>query len=270
MKATVENRERKNFPEKITPHELPWFKQWFDSAHYHHLYGNRNDEEARQFIERLVHLLEPAPAARMVDIGCGAGRHSRYLASMGYNVKGFDLSANSIFEAKKSEAMNLQFRRHDMREPFGKNNFDYAFNFFTSFGYFKKGTENLKVVKNMADALKTGGTLVIDYMNASYTARELMKSEEKNIDGVIYHIHRWFDGEFFYKKIVIEESVDAKPFEFTERVAAFTVADFKEMFAACRLQIKESFGNYQLSPFNPEKSPRLILVAEKMRGTSPH
>jgi 2-polyprenyl-3-methyl-5-hydroxy-6-metoxy-1,4-benzoquinol methylase len=206
----------------------------------------------------------------MVDIGCGAGRHSRHLASRGFNVSGFDLSANSIREAKKSEAANLQFRRHDMRESFGKNQFEYAFNFFTSFGYFKDAAENLQVVKNMADSLKHGGILTMDYMNVIYTARELLINEEKNIDGVIYHIHRWFDGQFFYKKIVIEEWAGAKPFEFIEQVAAFTVADFNEMFAACGLQIKEIFGDYHLSPFNPEKSPRLILVAEKMQGTSVH
>src|SRR6478735_1741975 len=116
---------------------LPWFKIWFDSPYYHKLYTNRNEAEAANFIDALVAALQPEQNAVMLDVGCGNGRHCRQLASKRFNVTGIDLALASIRMAKEHETEILHFYQHDMRQPFGKNCFDYVFNFFTSFGYFK-------------------------------------------------------------------------------------------------------------------------------------
>ena len=70
----------------------PWFKQWFDSQYYHSLYKNRNDQEAAGFVEALMDTLQPAVNSKMIDVGCGAGRHCSKLASDKNNMKGIDLS----------------------------------------------------------------------------------------------------------------------------------------------------------------------------------
>src|SRR5215470_2336385 len=112
-----------------------WFKHWFDSSFYHQLYANRDENEAAAFINELVNELEPAANARMLDLGCGSGRHSKYLASKGFDVTGIDLAGSSIRQAKRWETEKLRFYRHDMRVTFGREVFDIVFNFFTSFGY---------------------------------------------------------------------------------------------------------------------------------------
>src|SRR5690349_12033250 len=71
----------------------PWFASWFDSHYYHKLYAHRDDAEAAGFIDALMARLRPERAAAMLDLGCGAGRHSRYLATKGYAVTGLDLAA---------------------------------------------------------------------------------------------------------------------------------------------------------------------------------
>src|SRR5215218_11305382 len=119
-----------------------WFKEWFDSAFYHKLYFNRDEKEAQAFISNLLSHLQPAATSRMLDAGCGRGRHARFLASKGFDVTGFDLSHNSIAYAKQFEAENLHFYQHDMRLPSWINYFDVTFNFFTSFGYFPTRREH--------------------------------------------------------------------------------------------------------------------------------
>ena len=74
----------------------PWFVSWFDSIHYHNLYAYRDDSEAAGFIDELIQYLGPVNGSSMLDVGCGAGRHSIYLASKGFRVTGIDLSAGSI------------------------------------------------------------------------------------------------------------------------------------------------------------------------------
>ena len=86
--------------------------------------------------------LQPAIGSTMIDVGCGTGRHSKYLAAKGFQVTGIDLASSNIKEVKKSENVLLRFYCHDMRMPFGKENFDYVSNFFTSFGYFKHECEH--------------------------------------------------------------------------------------------------------------------------------
>jgi len=80
-----------------------WFASWFDSEHYHEVYAHRDENEAADFITRLITLLQPAGGSSILDLGCGSGSHSRYLAAMGFDVTGLDLSAGSINLAKRGE-----------------------------------------------------------------------------------------------------------------------------------------------------------------------
>ncbi|HMJ87271.1 MAG TPA: class I SAM-dependent methyltransferase [Vicinamibacterales bacterium] len=238
-----------------------WFATWFDSVHYHKLYAHRDDAEAARFLDALTTRLRPGRGAHVLDLGCGAGRHSRYLASKGLQVTGVDLAASSIKEAKKSEHGRLRFFRHDMRVPFGRQAFDYVFNFFTSFGYFADTSEHRAVVRNMALSLRDGGRLVLDYLNVGHAEASLAPGEIKEIDGVIYRLTRWMDARHIFKRIAIEDGGAA--LTYVERVARFTLQDFERMFAPHGLVIESLHGDYCLNSYDSRTSPRMILVARK-------
>jgi len=253
MKNTIELKIENN---------ANWYKQWFDSAFYHQLYSNRSEKEATDFIDELMDELDPPANSTMLDLGCGAGRHAKWLAAKGFDVTGLDLAASSIRSAKRYEQTNLRFAKHDMRDAFGKNHFDYVFNFFTSFGYFKNDEENHKVVRNIYDALKPGGSLVLDYLNVAWCEDRLVAEETKEIDGIVYHISRWTDEKFFYKKIAIENMPSGQS-EFVEQVAKFELNDFDYMFERNGLKLEKVYGDYRLNEYDSGGSPRMILLAEK-------
>src|SRR5688572_10727887 len=108
--------------------QVDWYESWFGSPYYHILYQNRDVEEAREFVDKLIDYLQPNPGSSMVDIACGEGRYARQLAKKGFDVLGIDLAYESIQKAQKFESDNLHFLVHDMRFPFYINYFDYAFN----------------------------------------------------------------------------------------------------------------------------------------------
>jgi SAM-dependent methyltransferase len=243
-------------------HEPDWFASWFDSAHYHRLYAHRSDAEAARFIDALIDRGHLTARSNVVDLGCGAGRHARYLASKGFDVTGLDLSEESLRMARLSEGPTLRFVRQDMRAPFGEGGFDHVVNLFTSFGYFEDVEDHLTVVQNIAASLRPGGSVVIDYLNVLEAERRLTPAEETERDGVHYRISRWADGRHIFKRIVIRDG-GAPPAGFVERVAKLELADFRFMFALCGLEIDKTYGDYALAPFDPSSSPRLVIVGRK-------
>src|SRR4029077_2123650 len=111
-------------------------------------------------------------------------------------------------------------------------------------------SEDLKVVNNIYSALKPGGVLVMDYINSVAAEKKLRASEEKEIDGIIYHITRWTTETHFFKKIRIENMGMAKPVEHIERVKKFNVDDFKNLFDQSGLQLKKVYGDYYLNEYD--------------------
>lgn len=240
-----------------------WFQDWFNSPYYHQLYFKRDEVEADHFIRRMVNHLQPPNGATMLDVACGRGRHSRSLAAMGFEVTGIDLSTDSITEALLFEQENLHFYLHDMRLPFRVNYYQFAFNFFTSFGYFKTEREHYNAIRTIAQSLRADGKLVIDFLNVHYAEDHLIHKHEEQIDGVNFFITKWFDETHFYKKVIVEDEELSEPLEFMEKVAKFSLGDFNDMFSFHQLQIQEVFGNYEFGNYDVKKSPRMIMVAQK-------
>lgn len=245
--------------------QQPWFKNWFNSPYYHQLYFNRDTSEAAAFINKLITYLKPATGSTMLDVACGKGRHSMQLASNGFDVTGIDLSEDSIKEALQQQGEKLHFYQHDMRLPFRINYFDYAFNFFTSFGYFKTQREHDNAVRTIAQSLKPGGTFVMDYLNVHYSEDHTVHHSEKEINDVNFIITKWYDEDYFYKKITIEDEALQEPLVYTEKVAKFSLGDFTEMFAYQGMQIQEVFGDYAFTHYDIRKSPRLVMIAKKIK-----
>jgi len=242
-----------------------WFVSWFDTPYYHTLYKERNDAEAQAFIDKLVQLFAFADNSKILDVACGKGRHSMQLAEKGFDVTGIDLSEVSILEALMASNEKLHFYQHDMRLPFWINYFDYAFNFFTSFGYFNTQREHDNAIRSIALSLKKEGLFVMDYLNVHYAEDHNEHQSEKEIDGINFIITKWYDEAHFYKKIIIEDEAMDEPFTYTEKVAKFSLGDFTEMFSYQGLQIQEVFGDYQFGHYDIRKSPRLIMIAKKIK-----
>jgi SAM-dependent methyltransferase len=241
-----------------------WFENWFDSPYYHKLYFDRDEEEASLFIGNLMSYLKANANSLMLDIACGKGRHSRTLSSYGHTVTGIDISPQSISYARQYENNSLEFFQHDMRLTFRINYYHYAFNLFTSFGYFKSQRENDDALRTIAQSLKPNGHFVFDYLNSIYIEKNLVPATVKVIEGTTFNIKKWKTNTHFIKQIQIEDPQLKIPMLYQEKVAAFTVADFEKMFAKQSLKIIDIFGSYALDPFHLQQSKRLIIVAKKV------
>jgi SAM-dependent methyltransferase len=199
---------------------------------------------------------------RLLDLACGKGRHAIYLSEQGYDVTGLDLSAESIAAAQQHAHDHLHFHVHDMRDPLPYGPFDYIFNLFTSFGYFRQESENVVALRNATAALRPGGKMVIDFLNTERTVRELVTHEQKMVSGVEFQLYRHLDRDFIVKEIDFEDP-DGKRHHYEERVRALSRERFEEYFQMAGLRLAELFGDYHLQPYLEATSSRMIFVLKK-------
>lgn len=238
-----------------------WFESWFDTSYYHSLYKNRDEQEAKLFVTKLVEFLNLKRGTKVLDLACGKGRHSVTLNELGMNVLGVDLSTNSIQCAKQFENPTLRFDVHDMRDIIPNKTFNTVFNLFTSFGYFASQSDNEKVIRAVYQMVESNGLFVLDFMNSEKMVANLIEHEQKEVDGIVYDLSKRYDGQHIYKDIRFTD-LDQQ-FHYTERVQALKLIDFESLLISNKFQIIHTFGDFNLNPFDAKTSDRLILIATK-------
>jgi SAM-dependent methyltransferase len=121
-----------------------------------------------------VDFLETALAlptgGEVLDVACGYGRHAIGLARRGYRVTGVDFNPHYL-EAAEDDATAVgataRWVTADMRALPFEREFDGAYSYFTSFGYFSD-EENERVLAGVARALRPGGRFLLDVLNRDW------------------------------------------------------------------------------------------------------
>ena len=225
---------------------------------------NRNHKEAKVFIKKLIKHINLSSSSKVLDAGCGKGRHSIEIEKLGHIVTGIDLSKNSIKFAKKFENTNLKFMVHDISKPLNSE-FDVVLNLFTSFGYYER-KKDLEILLSLEKNLKNNGTGVIDFFNLKNVKDNLIENEQVIIDNLKFNIKRKINKLSVTKEISFNDNnIDYK---FKESVNTLSFEDFEKYFKKTNLEIIQIFGDYDLNEFVENKSPRLIIIFKKKSRSS--
>ena len=238
--------------------EADWFEETFGED-YLRIYQHRDESEAERAIELIAAQVRGKDIQAVLDLACGAGRHSKALCERWWTV-GLDLSAALLRIARRDDR-DAPYVRADMRElPFADGSFDLVVNLFTSFGYFEDDREDARVLACVRTAMKPGGTFVIDFFNASEVRRNLVPYDERVENGITIEQSRVItpDDRFVEKTIRLRE----RGREYVERVRLLSALDLQQMLEAANFEVVHCFGDYGGSHWS-ENSPRTILVASR-------
>ncbi len=153
---------------------------------------------------------------RLLDIGCGTGRHSIELATRGYQVVGIDLSESALQRAKEKALernVSVDFQRHDARKLTFVNEFDLAIMFCEgAFSLMETDEMNFQILQNAANALKPEGKLIFTTLNGLFplfhSVKDLMDSslEEGETENHSFDIMTFRD----YSTLHIEDDLGNK------------------------------------------------------------
>lgn len=241
---------------------MPWYKDWFGEE-YLELYSRRDDSGAEQdadFVQRYLGTGGTSPRA-VLDLACGAGRHTAALRHRGYRTLGVDLSLTLL---ARMRARGLPRVAGDMRRlPFMDESFNWVLNFFTSFGYFERERENFQVLEEIVRILTPGGRFLIDLMNPGTAVEHLKPRDVKPLEDGVAEVERWYDpaSQRINKRITVRSAAEPSR-TFLESVRLYQPEEVTIGLRWAGLEVDALFGNFQGDPYARD-SERLILIGHK-------
>jgi SAM-dependent methyltransferase len=247
---------------------MEWFERWFGEE-YKTLYPHRDEAQAQAQVEAVTRAAGALPEWKILDVGCGAGRHLRAFRKLGAqgesgrNAFGADLSAVLLRDAR---AGGLRVVRADMRRlPFRDHSFHLVTCFFTSFGYFATADEDAAALAGFRRLVRASGFLFLDLPNAAHVAAHLVPDEEVELAGRRVEIKRRLNADTVVKSIRILSSMDSASADsgecaFEERVRLYPPDRIDTLARGMGLEMVALFGDEQGAAFDPQFSPRMSLL----------
>ncbi len=239
-----------------------WFEEWFGEE-YLALYAHRGDEDADHLVNLLRRLLPWRPGWRVLDVGCGPGRHARALDLLGSSPVGVDLSLTLLRLAQSVTSAPLI--RADMRAlPIRSGSFDLTVNLFTSFGYFADDAEHTLALREMIATVRPGGWFVLDYLDAGAVRAGLVSEERQVLSGQPVIVTREVTGE---NRFVVKTFHLTDGRTFVERVRLFDAGDLEQMIHQAGAEVRHRFADYHGTPLSsaraePGTGSRTLLIGE--------
>ncbi len=150
-------------------------KQWYEALFEN--YGEKYDNESFtqgtmgecDFIEKELNFDR---SLKILDVGCGTGRHAIELTKRGYLVTGIDLSESQLERARlkaREQGLTIDFQRHDARSLLFENEFDTAIMLCEGgFPLMETDEMNYEILKSVTRSLKTNGTFIFTTLNGLF------------------------------------------------------------------------------------------------------
>lgn len=240
-----------------------WFEHdafWRDT--YEVMFSPDSFRRASEDVDCVLSLAGTTPR-QVLDLCCGPGRHAIPLAQKGLAVTAVDLSHFLLDVARKNArdvGVSLEFIHSDMRHFVRPSAFDLILNLNTSFGYFESRDDDMKVLSNMFQSLRPGGTVVIDVVGKELIGRRGDRITDLS-DGStciqrIQIVNEWtaLDSEW----ILVRQDF-ARRYRFTHRL----YSGYELRVAMESVGFEASlFGDFAGSPYGPD-SQRLVVAGRK-------
>jgi len=236
-----------------TPQAEHWFEplaEYLGAAYLRYSFTKGTVSE----VDAVIEALGLTPGMRVLDVGCGPGRHARELARRGIATHGIDISARFIELATADAPEGATFERLDARHLPFDGEFDAVICLCQgAFGLMTAAGDDELVLRSIARALPAGGRLALSAFNAYFSVK-YQDDADFDADRGIAHEHTELRNE----------QGDVRAAELW--TACYTPRELRLLARACGLRVDAVWGvmpgDYRaLAPST--LTPEHLLIATK-------
>ncbi len=219
-------------------------------------------EDAAAQVDRVCRALSLKRGSRVLDLGCGHGRHAVELALRGHLVTGVDRSEYFIDRARRFATdldVAIDFRVEDLRALEDVEGYDAALMLFDVFGAHSDG-ENLDVLRRVRRSLEPGGGFCLDLRNRDWVVRAvppvtvLQKGDDLMVD------RHGFDpktGRLVDHRTLVRDG-RVREVRFSVRLYSFT--EVKALLESAGFEVTDVWGSWEGAPLTLATN-RMVVFA---------
>lgn len=153
-----------------------------DYANYYDMfYGDKKYDKEAKDISVLLDKYDTINGNKILNFGCGTGRHDIELISLGYQVDGIDISSVMIDIAKKNNERSTYYVA-DIRDFRTDKKYEIAIALFHVISYQNKNQDVINSFKTVNKILEMNGLFIFDAWYGPGVLRDLPTSRIKKVE----------------------------------------------------------------------------------------
>ena len=202
-----------------------------------------------QEVQFLVELLGLRPGMRVLDVGCGPGRHAHALRDLGVDVVGVDISRAFL----RAAGEGFWVRADARRLPLSPKSFDVAMSLCQGGFGLLGGHDDAGVLSQMAECVRDGGRVVASAFSSYFAVKHLEEGDTFDPGSGVNH------------EIAEVRDPSGTPRTFDLWTTCFTPRELRLMAVAAGLTVESIWsvnpGDYQKRPPDLDHAEFLLVAA---------
>ena len=233
-----------------------------------------SEEAAKKEVPVLIKVFKKyGKVKRVLDVGCGMGRHAYLLSKRGYICEGVEPHSKMVEYAQKHYP-GVIYKVNSMQDIKYKNQFDAITCIFSIIVFNKSNEEAMKTFRNFYRALKPGGILIIETFNAiNWITNQSFRKEFVDIDKKGNEktvLHEWINTNnqsYVSERDYYQLSNNKKKGSFTKESRMFFPLELKFFLEQAGFKVLDMFSANDLSEITFKDKildkRRLMVIVKK-------